>query len=72
MCSSDLGLGMPFLGILGGQQEPMGWGTVPSQIKHMLPTAGRLELVESAGHFVHIEEPDLVSEMVIDFLGGAR
>jgi pimeloyl-ACP methyl ester carboxylesterase len=66
------GLGMPFLGILGGQQEPMGWGTVPSQIMHMLPAGGRLELLDSAGHFVHIEEPENVAAMVLDFLDGAR
>ena len=66
------GLGMPFLGILGGQPEPMGWGTVPSQIMHMLPAGGRLELLDSAGHFVHIEEPENVAAMVLDFLDGAR
>lgn len=66
------GLGMPFLGVMGGEQEPMGWGTVPSQIEPLLPKGGRLEFMEQVGHFVHIEQPDTVATMVLDFLGGAR
>lgn len=66
------GLGMPFLGVLAGQQEPMGWGTVPQQIEPQLPPGGRLEVLREHGHFVHIEQPALVAEMVIDFLERGR
>jgi pimeloyl-ACP methyl ester carboxylesterase len=30
---------------------------------------GRCEVLEDVGHFVHIEQPDLVSEIVLDFVG---
>lgn len=66
------GLGMPFLGVLAGQQEPMGWGTLPHHITPMLPPGGRLEVMEDAGHFVHIEQGEYVASMVIDFLGGGQ
>jgi pimeloyl-ACP methyl ester carboxylesterase len=66
------GLGMPFLGLLAGQQEPMGWGTLPQQIERSIPAGGRLEVLHDVGHFVHIEQPERVASMVLDFLGGAR
>jgi len=46
----------------------MGWGTLPNQIHTHLPPGGRLEVLEDNGHFVHIEAPAVVAEMVIDFL----
>ena len=66
------GLGMPFLGMLAGQQEPMGWGTLPHQIQPMVPAGGRLEVMHDLGHFVHIEQPELVAGMVLDFLEHGR
>ncbi|MEO5724832.1 MAG: alpha/beta hydrolase [Ilumatobacteraceae bacterium] len=63
------GLPMPFLGILGGQVEPMGWGTVPKEVLPYLPLGGHCEILEDTGHFVHIEQPETVSAMVIDFVG---
>ena len=65
------GLGMPFLGLLAGEQEPMGWGTVPEHIQAMLPPQGRLEVMTGVGHFVHIEQPDTVAQLVLSFLDGA-
>ena len=62
------GLGMPFLGVLAGQLEPMGWGTLPSQIHTHLPPGGRLEVLDDNGHFVHIEAPAVVAEMITGFL----
>jgi pimeloyl-ACP methyl ester carboxylesterase len=62
---------MPFLGLLAGQQEPMGWGTLPRQIEAMLPPQGRLEVMTDLGHFVHIEQPAIVADMVLQFVGGA-
>lgn len=66
------GLPMPFLGILGGQDEEMGWGTREHHVLPYLPPGGRLEMLHDIGHFVHIEEPDLVAGMVLDFVGGTR
>jgi pimeloyl-ACP methyl ester carboxylesterase len=63
------GLPMPFLGILGAQMEEMGWGTPAEKVLPYLPPQGRCEILHDVGHFVHIERPDLVSEMVLDFLG---
>ena len=64
------GLGMPFLGVLGVGAGGDGLGhpaatTSPSSC----PEGGRLEMLEGVGHFVHIEQPDLVASMVLDFLG---
>jgi pimeloyl-ACP methyl ester carboxylesterase len=63
------GLGMPFLGVLGTEYEEMGWGTSPNHVRHYLPVGGRLEVLEGVGHFVHIEQPDVVADLVLDFLG---
>jgi pimeloyl-ACP methyl ester carboxylesterase len=65
------GLGMPFLGVLAGQEEPMGWGTVPDAIRPYVPKSGRLEVLTDTGHFMHIEQPETMERMIIDFLGGA-
>ena len=66
------GLGMPFLGLLAGQQEPMGWGTDPDQILPLLPDTARLEVFGDVGHFIHIEQPDVVAAMVLEFLEHGR
>lgn len=66
------GLGMPFLGVLVGQDEPMGWNTTPRDIRPMMPAQGRLEVVDDAGHFVHIEQPARVAALVLDFLERGR
>jgi pimeloyl-ACP methyl ester carboxylesterase len=63
------GLPMPFLGIIAGQSEEMGWGGTPSdKVRPYIPATGRLEVLDDVGHFVHIEQPDLVSTMVLEFL----
>jgi pimeloyl-ACP methyl ester carboxylesterase len=62
------GLSMPFLGVLGLEIEEMGWGTKPEDVEPYLPAGARFEVLEGAGHFVHIEEPDLVAGMVLEFL----
>ncbi len=62
----------PLLGILGLQPEQMGWGTTPDSIRPYLPDGARLEVFEDTGHFVHIEKPREVAELVLDFLEGVR
>ena len=64
------GLAMPFLGVLGREQEEMGWGTLPHHVLPYLPLDGRCEVLDDVGHFVHIERPDRVAEMVLEFLAG--
>lgn len=63
------GLAMPFLGVLGSEQEPMGWGTLPHHVHPYLPLGGRCELVDGVGHFVHIERPDAVAALVLEMIG---
>jgi pimeloyl-ACP methyl ester carboxylesterase len=62
------GLGMPFLGVLGTEPEQMGWGTGPEEINPHLPTDGELVQLEGVGHFVHIEQPRQVADLVLEFL----
>lgn len=66
------GLPMPFLGILGSEQEEMAWGTPPEKVPPFLPLLGRCEVLADVGHFVHIEQPELVGDMVLDFIGAPR
>jgi pimeloyl-ACP methyl ester carboxylesterase len=63
------GLSVPFLGVLGLEKEAMGWGTRPSDVTPYLPRGARFEPLEGVGHFVHIEQPRLIADLVLDFLG---
>jgi pimeloyl-ACP methyl ester carboxylesterase len=63
------GLAIPFLGVLVGAEEPMGWGTRPRHVEQWMPRHGRLEYFEDLGHFIHIEQPQMVADMVLEFLG---
>jgi pimeloyl-ACP methyl ester carboxylesterase len=62
------GLGMPFLGVLGLEVEPMGWGTVPDDVRPYLPPGADFVTLAGTGHFVHIEKPVEVTRLVVDFL----
>lgn len=57
----------PMLGLLAGVEELMGWGTMPEDVAPYAPPWVQMELVD-AGHFVHIEQPKLVAERVLEFL----
>lgn len=61
-------LPIPFLGLLGTVDEPMGWGARARDVTPWLPAGGRLEVLEDVGHFIHIEEPDRVTAMIAEFL----
>lgn len=61
------GLGMPFLGILGMEMEEMGWGVKPADVQPYLPPGAEFHAMPT-GHFVHIEQPQAVADLVIDFL----
>lgn len=62
------GLRVPFLGVLGTELEEMGWGTEPTDVEEWLPTGGRFEVLDGVGHFVHIEQPDLIAELVLELV----
>lgn len=61
-------LSMPALCVLGGDIEVMGWGTLAEDVLPNLPPEGRFELLEGVGHFVHIEQPALIAELILDFI----
>jgi pimeloyl-ACP methyl ester carboxylesterase len=62
------GIGVPVMGVLGLEVEIMGWGTKPEHVVPYLPQGARFEALEGVGHFVHIEQPRLVADLVLDFL----
>ena len=64
-------IGVPFLGVLGLEVEDMGWGTRPEDVVPYLPLGARFEALPDVGHFVHIEQPALVAELILDFVGRA-
>jgi pimeloyl-ACP methyl ester carboxylesterase len=37
----------------------------------LLPEGSAVEVVQSAGHFLHLERPDAVNDLIIDFVGPA-
>jgi len=59
---------VPLLAILGLIEEEMGWGTTPDTIAPYLPPGARLHAFEDSGHFVHVEHPRRVADLVLDFL----
>jgi pimeloyl-ACP methyl ester carboxylesterase len=62
------GIGVPFLAMLGLEVENMGWGTVPADVYPNLPAGAEFHPLEGVGHFVHIEQPRMVADLVLDFL----
>lgn len=66
------GIGVPVLGVLGLVPEVMGWGTQPADVEPNLPPGGRFVALDDVGHFVHIEQPRRIADLVLDFLGEPR
>jgi pimeloyl-ACP methyl ester carboxylesterase len=66
-------LELPFLGVLSGvQDDPMGWKSRRGDIEPFLPPGGQLEFYEEIGHFLHIEQPQFIADLVLEFLRGVR
>jgi pimeloyl-ACP methyl ester carboxylesterase len=62
------GLRVPLLAVLGLELEEMGWGTHPADVEPWLPPGARFVALEGVGHFVHIEQPDRIAGLVLEFL----
>jgi len=62
------GIGVPVLGVLGLELEMMGWGTQPEDVYPNLPPGAEFHPLEGVGHFVHIEQPRRIADLVLDFL----
>ncbi|MPY95910.1 MAG: alpha/beta fold hydrolase [Acidimicrobiia bacterium] len=62
------GIGVPFLGVLGLEGEEMGWGARPEDVEPYLPPGAEFHALEGVGHFLHVEQPGLVADLVLDFL----
>ena len=62
-------LSVPVLAVLATEPEMLGWGTKPEDVEPFLPPGAQLVALDGVGHFVHVERPDAVAAMVLDFLG---
>ncbi len=62
------GLSVPLLGLLACITEVMGWETREKDVAPYLPRNARIESFESCGHFIHIEAPRAVADLVLDFI----
>lgn len=62
-------LGMPVLCVLGLELEHMGWGTLPEDVFPNLPPGGRFVPLDGVGHFVHIEKPRVVADLILELIG---
>jgi pimeloyl-ACP methyl ester carboxylesterase len=65
-------LPVPLLGILASEPEPMGWDTRAEDLRPFLPTGARVVELAGVGHFVHIEAPERVAKLALDFLAEHR
>ncbi len=61
-------LGMPVLCVLGLETEVMGWGTRPEDVEVNLPVGGRFVALDDVGHFVHVEQPRRIADLVLEHL----
>lgn len=61
-------LGMPVRCLLGLDLETMGWGTLPEDVEANLPPGGSFVPLEGVGHFVHIEQPDTVAALILEWI----
>lgn len=59
---------VPMIGMLGMIPEEMGWGTNPEDLRPYMPRNSELHVFEDSGHFIHIEKPVEVAEIILDFL----
>jgi pimeloyl-ACP methyl ester carboxylesterase len=71
--AGSLPLTIPALYLHGADDGCMGAELIDDGVLTSLPAAGSaLHVVEGAGHFLHLERPDLVNELILGFLGRAQ
>ena len=61
-------LPVPLLGILATESEPMGWDTPPEEVQPYLPPGARVMALAGVGHFVHIEQPQRIAKLALEFI----
>jgi pimeloyl-ACP methyl ester carboxylesterase len=42
----------------------------PATAALLTAEGSRVEVVDGAGHFLHVERPDVVNPLIVDFLAG--
>ncbi|MGY6499763.1 MAG: alpha/beta fold hydrolase [Acidimicrobiales bacterium] len=62
------GLSVPMLGVLSTIDEPMGWGTTAKDVEPFLAHHSHVVELHDAGHFLHIERPQEIADMILEFL----
>ncbi len=63
------GLGMPYLAVLGlVAEEVMSTGTTAAELAPYLPAGAAVAELPDSGHFVHIEQPQRVADLILRFL----
>ncbi|CAN5583320.1 alpha/beta hydrolase [soil metagenome] len=61
-------LGMPVLCVLGLEADAMGWGTLADDVVKNLPPGARFVPLDGVGHFVHIEKPTVIANLVLEMI----
>jgi pimeloyl-ACP methyl ester carboxylesterase len=63
------GLAQPVLAVLGLEVEMMSWGTSPDDVRPYLPLGAKFVPLADTGHFVHIERPGVIADLIIEHIG---
>ncbi|MDP1795502.1 MAG: alpha/beta hydrolase [Acidimicrobiales bacterium] len=61
-------VGVPLLGMIATVPERMSMGSTLDDVEPYLPPGAHVEVFDDSGHFIHIEQPDRVSQLVLEFL----
>ena len=63
---------VPVLYLHGQDDGCMGSGIIDDAVRAVFPEEGsRVEIVPGTGHFLHLEQPDVVNRLIVDFVTGA-
>jgi pimeloyl-ACP methyl ester carboxylesterase len=63
---------MPALYLHGATDGCMGAELVDDTVLTALPHEdSRAEIIEGAGHFLHLEQPEVINRLIVDFVSAA-